>query len=360
MPRIPIVAARFGEIASAADIQAHLYAHLARLRGRRLRGDPGVPLDADDGFVFWQLDLPRSDKLRVQRRARALHERAQAATGLTHLSEAARARLAPLRDGARLVTVPSEHYADEIAAALHADMPWMAQATEAVWHAMRRSVREGDMGLRLPPLLLVGPPGIGKSHWARALGSAVGMPTTIIDAASEPAGFGIAGSQLGWSSAGPGRVIETILAQRVANPLIVVDEIEKAGRVQSKSGTTHDLAQALLPLLERSTAAKWSCPYFRVGFDLSWLGWVLTANTTAGLSAPLLNRCPPTHLAGPTRSQLRDFAVRLAQSHDLPDEATAAILETIERLPAHASPSLRTIQRCVSQARAVLALPVLH
>ncbi len=360
MPRIPIVAARFAEVPAVTDIERRLYAHLARLRGRRGGGDPEAPSDGDEDIHVWQLCLPRSDKIRIHRRARALHDRAEAATGLAHLSAATRARLAVLRDGTDLVTIPTEHRADEIAAALHADMPWMAPATETVWHAMRRSVREGDPGLRLPPLLLVGPPGIGKSHWARALGSLVGAPTTIVDATSEPAGFAIVGSQIGWASAGPGRVLETILAHRVGNPPIVVDEIEKAGRVESKSGTMHDLAQALLPLVERSTAARWSCPYFLASFDMSWHGWIMTANTTAGLSAPLLSRCPPLCLAGPTRPQLHDFAIRQAALHDLPDEATTAILETIERLPAHTQRSLRTVQRCISRARAVLALPVLH
>ncbi|WP_299821509.1 AAA family ATPase [uncultured Jannaschia sp.] len=314
MPRIPIVAARFAEVPSVTDIERRLYAHLAQLRGQRTGSGPGTPSDGDEDIHVWQLCLPRSGKLRIHRRARAVHDRAEAATGLAHLSAATRARLSVLRAGADLVAIPTEHRADEIAAALHADMPWMAPATETVWHAMRRSVREGDPGLRLSPLLLVGPPGIGKRSEgrARALGLLVGAPTTIVDATSEPAGFAIVGSQVGWASAGPGRVLETILAHRVANPLIVVDEIEKAGSVRSKSGTAHDLAQALLPLLDRSTAAAWSCPYFRVGFDMSWVGWVLTANTTEGLSAPFLSRCPPLHLSGPTRQHLQDFAVRQA------------------------------------------------
>jgi len=46
----------------------------------------------------------------------------------------------------------------------------MAPVTERIWHEMRRSVRSGDEGLRLRLLLLDGPPGIGKSHWARRLG----------------------------------------------------------------------------------------------------------------------------------------------------------------------------------------------
>ena len=131
----------------------------------------------------------------------------------------------------------------------------------------------------------------------------------MVVATSEPARFAVAGSQVGWASAGPGRVLETILAHRVANPLIVIDEVEKAGSVGSKSGTAHDLAQALPPLLGRSTAAAWSCPYFQVRFDMSLVGWVLTANTTEGLSAPLLSRCPPLHLSGPSRQHLQDSAV---------------------------------------------------
>ena len=62
-----------------------------------------------------------------------------------------RERLEALRDGVRLAAIPTEHHADELAAALHAEFPWMAPATEAVWQAMRRSVRCGEPGLRLPP-----------------------------------------------------------------------------------------------------------------------------------------------------------------------------------------------------------------
>lgn len=71
-------------------------------------------------------------------------------------------------------------------------MAWMAPATEAVWHAMRRSVREGWPGLRLPPILLDGPPGIGIAtgrgatgtrgsrqedrQWAATSGTSLGLP----------------------------------------------------------------------------------------------------------------------------------------------------------------------------------------
>lgn len=143
--------------------------------------------------------------MRLHRRARAFCARQAAATGLGHLSNDMRDRLAVLRHGADVVAVPSEHRADEIAGEMHLEMPWMGPATERAWHAMRASVRDGDTELRLPPLLLVGPPGVGKSHGARSLGRHLGVPTTVIDATGEPALWAVIGLQKGWGAGDPGR-----------------------------------------------------------------------------------------------------------------------------------------------------------
>ncbi len=161
---------------------------------------------------------------------------------------------------------------------------------------MRRSVREGWPGLRLPPLLLDGPPGIGKSHWARRLGALLSAPVTVIEATGESASFGVVGSQRGWGGAHPGRPIETVLQTLIGNPVIVVDEVEKAGTITSNKGTAYGLTEGLLPLLEPLSARRWSCPYYQVKFDMSWVGWVMTSNDYRRLPAPLLSRCPPLRL----------------------------------------------------------------
>ncbi|WP_303482294.1 AAA family ATPase [Celeribacter halophilus] len=150
---------------------------------------------------------------------------------------------------------------------------------------MRASVRRGDLAPRLRPLLLVGPPGIGKSHWARLLGEKLLAPTTVIEATGEPAAFSVTGNQRGWGTAGPGKPLESIISSGIANPVIVVDEVEKAGNIESQKGLRFSLTEGLLPLLERSTAAHWPCPYFRVSFDMSWIIWVMTANSLDGLPA---------------------------------------------------------------------------
>lgn len=261
MTRIPFIKAQFfGPGETRSVLETRFETHLRRLRGRHL-GLP--PKNAEDGCDalpdrFWRLKLSDNDRDRIQRRARRIFECRKAANGLEHLKRDDRERLEVLKDGVRLIRISSEHRADEIAAALHGEMPWMAQATEIIWHGMRRSVREGWPGLRLPPLALDGPPGIGKSHFARILGKLLSTPTTVIEATGESASFGIVGSQRGWGGSCPGRLIETVLQSRIANPVMEVDEVEKAGAPTSIRGHSFGLAEALLPLLEPLTAKDWS------------------------------------------------------------------------------------------------------
>lgn len=249
------------------------------------------------------IGISAHDTTRISRRVKRILEKRKAASGLEHLKSDDRARLEILKDGVRLISLRNEHHADELAAALHKDMPWMAPATEVVWRAMRRSVREGCPGLKIPPLLLDGPPGIGKSRLARLLGKLLSTSTTVIEATGENASFGVVGSQRGWGGSCPGRLIETILQSRIANLVMVVDEVEKAGRATSTNGHAFGLAEALLPLLEPLTAQRWSCPYYQVKFDMSWVIWVLTSNDYRLLPEPLLSRWgnPASVLASPDR-----------------------------------------------------------
>jgi ATP-dependent Lon protease len=146
----------------------------------------------------------------------------------------------------------------------------------------------------------------------------------------------------------------------VANPLVIVDEVEKAGEVHSDRCHAHGLTNALLPLLERSTAASWPCPYYQIAFDMSWMSWVMTANTTWGLSGPLLSRCPPLRLPALTRDQLMTFAAREVRRRDLPDDVRDAVLQILSEESGSWQPSLRTALRMIERAEGVADRPVLH
>lgn len=314
------------------------------------------PLDGDgavDEFrwrkLLDEIELPWSDRKRIEARAEAINRRHEAQNGLGHLKSVERERLGTLREGVDLVTIPTEHRADEIAAALHAEFPWMGPATEMVWRAMRRSARSGEPGLRLPPILLDGPPGIGKSHWARHLGTLLSAPTMVFEATTENASFGLVGSQRGWGNATPGRLINTILQHRIGNPVVVVDEVEKSGRAASTRGQAFSLPESLLPLLEPISAKAWSCPFYEVKFDMGWVIWVLTSNNCRLLPGPLLSRCPPIRLRTLTLVELIAFARRQGARRDLSEVSIDAIVQALHGAARPEQLSLRTVLRMIER-----------
>lgn len=233
-------------------------------------------------------------------------------------------------------------------------------ATEKVWHDARRSVREGWLALHFSPILLVGPPGAGKSTWARHLASAIGTPSVEVEATVESASFGILGSQRGWGNSAPGRLVNTILRTKVGNPITIIDEVEKAGSVISNQGRNFDLCNGLLPLLEPSTASKWSCPYFEVPFDMSLVSWILTANDIAPVSAPLRSRCPPIQVGLPTKQHLIGFSERVGHRRGLSEMGIGIVQELIERRGGAAALSLRMVLRMIERALALENKPRLN
>ncbi|AUQ67405.1 AAA family ATPase [Phaeobacter inhibens] len=337
------------------------------LKTRRALERGIVPPDQDDrdDRLRWetelmQVGLGREGQDRVDRRVSRLAERRAAAAGLSHLKLDDRRALEVLRNGVELIRIRTEHQADEIAAGIHADMPWMAPATDLLWKSMRRSVCNGDAGFRLPPVLLNGPPGIGKSMWARQLSTALGLPRCGVEATAEQASFGIVGSQRGWSNAQPGRPLMTILKHLTANPVVVVDEVEKAGVATSTKGNCFGLTEGLLSLLEPSSAASWQCPFYQVGFDMSWICWVLTSNSLVTLPAPRLSRLEVIHLPPILVVKLAEFARREGRRRGLTQASVEAVAEALEIAGQGRELNLRHVIRMLARGEAMERADFLH
>lgn len=352
MTRIPFIDAAFPDQAmSEARIKQRLTRHYKRLAARKAGLEPPEQQsEAADREMFEgileRIEVPWAKAQRISHRAAAISDCASRLSPLSQMKGEDRKRLEVLRNGVDVVAIPSEHRADEIAAELHADFPWLARATEHVWHGLRHSVQSGEPGVRIRPLLLDGPPAIAKSTWARQLAGLIGVPGMIIEATTENASFGLAGSQRGWSNAAPGRVMNLILRDLVANPVVIVDEVEKAGDAMSDKGRSFSLTGALLPLLEPVSSRSWSCPYFECAFDMSWIIWVLTANDWRQLPEPLLSRCPPIQLEGPSHPQLLAFARRQSAKRGLTEASIDAICAALDWAQAqgHRADLRRTIR----------------
>ena len=368
LPAAPFafIEARFFEPdETVSALEQRFMKHLRHLRDRGRIGaedeEAAVTGAAAERDSWAAIDISRKDQGRIAKRANRLVAQRKAASGLGHLKREDAERLEGLREGVRLIRLTSEHQADVLAAELHAEFPWMGPATEVVWHAMRRAAREGLAGVHLPPLLLDGPPGIGKSVWARRLGTLLACPSVAIDATNENASFGIVGSQRGWSTGGPGRVLQTILQTRVGNPIVIVDEIEKAGTAESSKGRSFDLATSLLPLLEGATAKRWTCPFYEVRFDMGWVNWVLTTNNWRLLPEPLLSRCPPIRLPRLASADLTGFARRQGQQRGLSEISVEAIVAALQHEAASVRHlNLRSVIRMLDRAAVLEAGPTAH
>ncbi|MBW8760429.1 MAG: AAA family ATPase [Burkholderiales bacterium] len=127
--------------------------------------------------------------------------------------------------------------------------------------------------LEITPILLLGPPGIGKTHFAREVAELLGTGMGFISMSSLTAGWVLSGASSQWKGARPGKVFETLVDGEYANPVMVVDEIDKA-----RAEHAYDPLGALYSLMEHDTAESFIDEFAEVPIDASQVIWVATAN----------------------------------------------------------------------------------
>lgn len=157
-----------------------------------------------------------------------------------------------------------------------------------------------DTPVSFPPILLLGDPGVGKSAFSKAVCTAVDIEYGEIPMAGISDTFSISGLDLGWSTGGPGRVMEIVSGAGHANPIILLDEIDKCGW-----GTSGGRPYAPLHiLLERHSAAAFQDVAFRMPADMRWVNWIATANEPLAIPVSLLTRFRQIVVPAPTREQM--------------------------------------------------------
>ena len=163
--------------------------------------------------------------------------------------------------------------------------------------------------LELTPMLLLGPPGVGKTHFAREIAQMLGTGMGFISMSSMTAGWVLSGASSQWKGARPGKVFETLVDGQYANPVMVVDEIDKAGGEHA-----YDPLGSLYSLLEHDTAGSFTDEFAEVPIDASQVIWVATANDARSLPDPILNRVNVFEIEMPDEAAARHIATRLYRS----------------------------------------------
>lgn len=182
-----------------------------------------------------------------------------------------------------------------LVATLRSTAPWMAEAIATVEEQVELSLWAGNPWLRMRPLLLVGGPGSGKSYLARALADASGCALMQLPLGGDNDNRSLGGTARGWTGAQPALPIVGMAQSGSANPLIVLDELDKVSP-EKRNGNAWD---TLLSMLEPVTAGAWYDRCLMAAVDLRHVVWVATANSVHALPPPLLSRFDVVRVAGP-------------------------------------------------------------
>lgn len=163
-----------------------------------------------------------------------------------------------------------------------------------------------NLPFEAPPALLLGDPGLGKTYFASELAKLIKLSFSEISLATATSAFTLSGGSIQWSEGEPGFVSKTLANSKVANPIVLIDEIDKA-----LSGSSYNPMNVFYSLLESHSSKSFRDEALEFNIDASKIIWIATGNDVNDIPAPIQSRMRVFEIKQPSIEAMRQVVASI-------------------------------------------------